>query len=167
MKSLSIKGITGVRTRDIPNILSNLQEYDNDAIAIALCETKRREAPLPEETQKIVDSFLATNNVSESEFIQQFLQKNGADSYDDLFAKETYEPETPESQLRKQIALAQYEAHYKKEQASGRTDIVIGGVIFAVGLIITIVTLQSGGGVIAYGAIFVGFVKMARGFTKI
>ena len=167
MKSVSILQISQTKTREVPAIINDWKNYETNSVILAFCETKRRKIPLTEEVQQSFQDFLASNKATEDELLNQFLQENEAISYDDLFKKETTPVVTEESVILKKIKNQQYQKAYEAEKMGGGNDILWGAVIFGIGCIVTIATLQNGSGYVTYGAIIFGFIKMVKGFIKV
>lgn len=167
MNSVTFSKLQSTKTRELPDILKNWKNYNEKSIVLTYLEAKRRNIPFADDMQNDVNEFLAAKQLSETEMQKLFNIENGVDSYDEFFRKMTTPVITEESERLKKLKIQQHQKAFKKEKEDGAKDILIGGIVFVVGVIICIATLKSGKGYITYGAIIYGLFRLINGLTKL
>src|SRR5690606_21916809 len=121
---------------------------------------------LTKEVSTCLNEFSNFHHQSLNEMAAEFFQQNGVENYNQYFDKISNPVLTEEQMKMKELRKMQMDQVYEKEKRGGTKDMIIGGVALTVGVIITLSTLNSGSGLITYGAIIFGVSKIAQGLYK-
>ena len=166
MKNKSLKDLLQLKSRELPSILLNWKEYDKQTILLTYLDCTRRQMELTEEVSTCLNEFSNFHHQSLNEMAAEFFQQNGVENYNQYFDKISNPVLTEEQMKMKELRKMQMDQDYEKEKRGGTKDMIIGGVALTVGVIITLSTLNSGSGLITYGAIIFGVSKIAQGLYK-
>ncbi|SMC65590.1 hypothetical protein [Moheibacter sediminis] len=166
MKNKSLKDLLQLKSRELPAILLNWKEYDQQTVLITYLDCTRRQMEFTDEISTSLNEFSTFHNKSLNQMAEEFFNENSVENYNQYFDKITNPVLTEEQKSLKEFRRIQIDKAYEKERRGGTKDIVIGGIVLVVGTVITLATLSSGSGLITYGAILFGVVKIAQGLYK-
>lgn len=160
--------ITQTKNGSLSEVLVNWKNYDEEEVILSLAELKKRNVPINEQMEHILSEFAQSKGKTISEIETDFFEKNGVKDYNEYYnsrinvEKNDEDKLNAERQRRQAIAILE---QMDKKQANN--DVLYGGLWFAGGLIVTLISVGSGrGGVIAYGAVIFGGIQFFRGLMK-
>lgn len=161
--------ITQTKNTGLSEVLVNWKNYDQKTFILSLAELKKRNVPVNEQIESLISDFSRNAGKPYEEIEKEFFETNGTKDYAEYVSENTKVPEKTDDeklyleQLRR-LRIAQIE---QQEQKQAKNDVLYGGLWFAGGLIVTIISLSNGnGGIIAYGAVIFGGIQFFRGLSK-
>ena len=161
--------ITQTKNTGLSEVLVNWKNYDQKTFILSLAELKKRNVPVNEQIESLISDFSRNAGKPYEEIEKEFFETNGTKDYAEYVSENTKVPEkTDDEKLYleqlSRLRIAQIE---QQEQKQAKNDVLYGGLWFAGGLIVTIVSLSNGnGGIIAYGAVIFGGIQFFRGLSK-
>lgn len=167
MKTLQLHQIINTKSSELFSIISDWEQYSTESVLLAYLDSKRRQMNMGEDEQKKFTEFIDSQHTTLDILIEEFCKKNNVNNYIELFALKTTPVETEASLRNKQLKNEYYKQQYNNSKSAASKDLLIGGLIFFIGCVVTLATMSSGsGGIIAYGAIIFGFIRMIGGLIK-
>lgn len=166
MKNKSLKDLLQLKSRELPAILLDWREYDQQTVLLTYLDCNRRQMELTDEVSTSLNEFSSFHGRSLDQMAEEFFSENSVENYSQYFDRITNPVLTEEQKKLKEFRKVQMDQVYEKEKRRGTTDLVIGGIALVIGTVITLTTLSSGSGMITYGAIIFGVVKIAQGLYK-
>ncbi|KQT31071.1 hypothetical protein ASG22_18730 [Chryseobacterium sp. Leaf405] len=161
--------ITQTKNGNLSEVLVNWKNYDEEEVILSLSELKKRNVPINEQMENILSEFTQSKGKTISEIENGFFQSKGVKDYTEYYNSkinilEKSDEDKLHAERQRRNAIAMLEQMDKKQASK---DVLYGGLWFAGGLIVTLVSLSSGsGGVIAYGAVIFGGIQFFRGIMK-
>lgn len=161
--------ISQTKNGSLSEVLVNWKNYDEEEVILSLSELKRRNVPINEQTEKIISEFAQSKGKTISEIENDFFESKGVKNYLEYYnaninVLEKSDEQKLNAERQRRQAIAMMEEMDKKQAGK---DVLYGGLWFAGGLIVTLISVGSGrGGVIAYGAVIFGGIQFFRGLMK-
>jgi hypothetical protein len=161
--------ITQTKNGSLSEVLVNWKNYHEEEVILSLSELKRRKITIIEQIQNLISEFAASKGKTISEIENEFFESKGVKDYAEYYDSrinvlEKSDEEKLDAERRRRNAIAMLEQIDKKQASK---DVLYGGLWFAGGLIVTLVSVSSGrGGFIAYGAVIFGGIQFFRGLMK-
>lgn len=167
MKILQLHQIINTKSSELFSIISDWEQYSAESVLLAYLDSKRRQMNMSDDVQRKLTEFTDSQHATLDTLTIQFCEKNNVNSYLEFFNQQTTPVETEASLRNKQIKNEYYRQQYINSKSTASKDLLIGGLIFFIGCVVTLATMSSGkGGIIAYGAIIFGFIRMIGGLIK-
>jgi hypothetical protein len=161
--------ITRTKNMGLSEVLVNWKNYDQATVLLSVAELKKRNVPVNGQMESLISDFSQNVGKPFEQMEKEFFEMKGVKNYTEYVAANTQVLEKSDEerlyleQLRK-IRIAQIQ---QQDQKQAKNDVLYGGLWFAGGLIVTIISLSNGhGGIIAYGAVIFGGIQFFRGLSK-
>ncbi|GEN76827.1 hypothetical protein [Chryseobacterium hagamense] len=161
--------ITQTKNIGLSEVLVNWKNYDQATVLLSVAELKKRNVPINGQMESLISGFSENAGKPFKQLEKEFFEMKGVKDYTEYAAANTQVLEKSDEerlyleQLRK-LRMAQIQ---QQNQKQAKNDLLYGGLWFAGGLIVTIISLSNGhGGIIAYGAVIFGGIQFFRGLSK-
>lgn len=165
----TLRDITQTKNGNLSAVLANWKNYEDEEVILSLSELKRRNIPANEQMNGFISGFAESKGKSIEEIQHEFFESKGVKDYTEYYDSrinilEKSDEDKIHAERQRRQAIAILEQMDKKQSSN---DVLYGGLWFAGGLIVTLVSVSSGnGGVIAYGAVIFGGIQFFRGLMK-
>lgn len=161
--------ITQTKNAGLSEVLVNWKNYDQATVILSVAELKKRNVPVNGQMESLISDFSQNVGKPFGQIEKEFYEMKGVENYTQYASANTNVLEKSDEerlhleQLRR-LRLAQMQ---QQDQKQAKNDVLYGGLWFAGGLIVTIISLSNGnGGIIAYGAVIFGGIQFFRGLSK-
>jgi len=161
--------ITQTKNRELADVIVNWENYSEGTFLLAECELKRRNMSFNENLEMRMADFSNHKGKTISELENNFFKSKGVEDYNEYYdSKNQFLEKSDEERIlldkqrREMMSLID-----NRNTKESKNDVLYGGLWFAGGLLVTLISLSSGhGGIIAYGALIFGGIQFFRGLMN-